>query len=203
MQKLCNYFHENYYMVFDSMVVLDNQWCVLGVHDNQISPGLVKVSISEALAHFDGADRIVNHLAVSSVAADLSGFGRIKLEAETAMQFGKAFEPESQIYFYDDYMVYDLFSQSIDNRVMVRLYNDVIKWITQYDNENKTELMETLRTLVASDFNMQIAAERLFIHRNTLYRRIEKLRELLDLNSHNLQNYLMLQIAVRLQRLLQ
>lgn len=202
LQKLYNFLNENYYMVFDSMVVLDSRRCILDIHDSRISPGLMRVSILEALEQFHGMDGAAERLAVSSIAADLSDLGRLKEEAEAALRFGKAFEPDTGTYFYDDYMIYDLFSRSIDNRIVVKLYDDIIKRVTIYDAEHKTALMKTLRALVMSDFNMQATAEKLFIHRNTLYRRIEKLKELLGIDFHSSQNYLILQIAVRLQQLL-
>ena len=178
-QQFYKYLCDNAQVVFDSVVILNHRWCILGLRDARVSSGLMKEAILDAVSQFHGNSAC--HFAVSSVAADLSEIGRIKGEAEAAMRFGKVFDPDLQIYFYDNYMIYHLFSRSIDNPVMIKLYEDVIKRVTIYDAEHKTSLIETLRELVLSDFNMQVTAKRLFIHRNTLYRRIEKLEELLDL----------------------
>ncbi len=201
LQKLYQYIHKNCHVVFSSMVILDNHWCILGVQDFRISRGFMKESLLEAFSQFVRDEKTKWHFSVSSIASDLSEISRAKGEAEAAMRFGKVFDPESPVYFYDNYMIYHLFSRSIDNQVMVKLYEDVIKRVTIYDAEHKTALIETLRELVLSDFNMQVTADRLFIHRNTLYRRIERLKELLSLDFHSSRNCLILQIAVRLQQL--
>lgn len=198
-QQFYKYLCDNAQVVFDSVVILNHRWCILGLRDARVSSGLMKEAILDAVSQFHGNSAC--HFAVSSVAADLSEIGRIKGEAEAAMRFGKVFDPDLQIYFYDNYMIYHLFSRSIDNPVMIKLYEDVIKRVTIYDAEHKTSLIETLRELVLSDFNMQVTAKRLFIHRNTLYRRIEKLEELLGLDFQSSRNDLILQIAVRLQQL--
>jgi carbohydrate diacid regulator len=48
--------------------------------------------------------------------------------------------------------------------------------------EKSPELIETLHALVKNDMNLRQTAEELFLHRNTVVFRMEKLKELLDFN---------------------
>ena len=181
---------------------INEEFYILGIRSNSRVYEELKESVDELMTAF--ALRIGHPIkaAVSSVAANLSELARVRTEAEVTMRFGRMFEPEANLYYYDNYIVYHLLSRATGNRVVIKLYDDIIRRITIYDAEHKTALVETLRVLAMSDFNMQQAAEKLFIHRNTLYKRIEKLSELLDMDFHSTGNYLIFQIAVRLQQLL-
>lgn len=196
------FLQDNKSLLFDMATEINEEFYILGIRSNSRVYEELKESVDELMTAF--ALRIGHPIkaAVSSVAANLSELARVRTEAEVTMRFGRMFEPEANLYYYDNYIVYHLLSRATGNRVVIKLYDDIIRRITIYDAEHKTALVETLRVLAMSDFNMQQAAEKLFIHRNTLYKRIEKLSELLDMDFHSTGNYLIFQIAVRLQQLL-
>ena len=51
-----------------------------------------------------------------------------------------------------------------------------------YDRKNKTELLDTLRVYLESGSNAAEAAKKLFIHRNTLYQRMKKIEEIIQVD---------------------
>ena len=73
-----------------------------------------------------------------------------------------------------------------------------------YDQDNHTELIATLEKLIDCGWDIKMAAEQLFIHRNTLLKRREKIERLLKgdlgmgkiaalqigLNAYNILKYL-------------
>ncbi|MCR5106448.1 MAG: PucR family transcriptional regulator ligand-binding domain-containing protein [Eubacterium sp.] len=62
--------------------------------------------------------------------------------------------------------------------------------IEKYDNANGTSLEETLLTYYMNGFNTVRTAEALFIHRNSLLRRLEKIEALLEINLSDYMEYL-------------
>lgn len=54
--------------------------------------------------------------------------------------------------------------------------------LEEYDRMFNTSLMETLRALLAEDFNWTRTAARLYVHVNTLRYRYEKIRQILDMD---------------------
>lgn len=54
--------------------------------------------------------------------------------------------------------------------------------LLKYDQENKTELLKTLAIYLEYKNNIEIALEKLYIHRSTLFYRIKKIKELCELN---------------------
>lgn len=79
-------------------------------------------------------------------------------------------------------------------------YQESVERVASYDARKGTTLLETLDTYLSCGGNIARAAERLYVHRNTLVQRLEKLHELLRLDPHDSDHWLALHIALRLRR---
>lgn len=62
------------------------------------------------------------------------------------------------------------------------LNNRVLQLLLNYDRTNNTGYVETLRVYLANSCNVTQTAKRLFIHRHTLLKRLNKIREIGDVN---------------------
>lgn len=82
-------------------------------------------------------------------------------------------------------------------------YQDCVERVASYDARNKgTSLLQTLDTYLACGGNITRAAEQLYVHRNTLVQRLEKLQhDLLGFDPHDSNHWLPLRIALELRRL--
>ncbi|MDQ0244343.1 purine catabolism regulator [Bacillus fengqiuensis] len=88
-------------------------------------------------------------------------------------------EPNSSIHFYDDlhmYRVLSLIQQPKDLRDVMMEY---LEPVLTYDQQYNGKLMETLKIYLECNGSKQETAKRLFVVRQTLYHRIEKLEKLL------------------------
>lgn len=82
-------------------------------------------------------------------------------------------------YFYEDFHLFRLISimnKQVDLREFVLEY---LHPVLEYDKRTNGKLFETLRTYLACNGSKQETAKRLFVVRQTLYHRIEKLEKLL------------------------
>ncbi|KAA9147631.1 hypothetical protein F6B41_26040 [Microbacterium lushaniae] len=70
--------------------------------------------------------------------------------------------------------------------------------VFRHDSERQTELIKTLRVLVAEDFSIVRAARVLFVHQNTVKHRIGQIAELTNLETSRLDVRAQLWIAVTL-----
>ncbi|WP_177184721.1 PucR family transcriptional regulator [Sporolactobacillus nakayamae] len=61
-------------------------------------------------------------------------------------------------------------------------FSNILEPIILYDQKHQTALLETIECFLKSNCNYKSASELLFIHRNTLTYRIEKIEELLNCN---------------------
>jgi PucR family transcriptional regulator, purine catabolism regulatory protein len=69
--------------------------------------------------------------------------------------------------------------------------------LLEYDARRHTHLMETLRTLLDNHFAVQPTAEALFIHRNTLQKRLRRIESLLGVYLTNIDDMMELYLGLR------
>jgi purine catabolism regulator len=82
-------------------------------------------------------------------------------------------------YFYEKLGVYRLLFELNNSNQLQPFIDDYIAPVIAYDEQNDSELYETLRAYLDCSGSKKETAERLFIVRQTLYHRLEKLEGLL------------------------
>jgi len=68
--------------------------------------------------------------------------------------------------------------------------------IKQYDEENNTQLLPTFKMLILSDMDTIGAAEKLFLHKNTVLQRKKKISKLFKYDPFSMPYRLQFQIAI-------
>jgi purine catabolism regulator len=85
----------------------------------------------------------------------------------------------SQCHFYDDLHIFRLISLLNKHINLREIVMEYLEPVLTYDDMYNGKLLETLKTYLACNGSKQETAKRLFIVRQTLYHRIEKLEKLL------------------------
>ena len=67
----------------------------------------------------------------------------------------------------------------MENEKSAELYTLSIRSLVEYDKQNATNMVETLDCYFACNCNVSETAKALFIHRNTLIYRIDKIKSIL------------------------
>jgi purine catabolism regulator len=86
---------------------------------------------------------------------------------------------KEKIYFYEDLHLYRLISQISKHVDLQELVMEYLQPVIQYDKKYNGKLLETLKTYLECNGSKQESANKLFIVRQTLYHRLEKLENLL------------------------
>lgn len=142
------------------------------------------------------------HLAagISGPAKSLAEWPSVYDEALQAMQLGERLQLRQFVQF-SSLGVYQLLVQ-LELFPMVREFTDrVIGSLVAYDRKRSSSLVKTMDAYFAHHGNISQTAESLFIHRNTLLYRLERIQELTrhDLNQPNMR--LALHLALKLWQL--
>ena len=68
----------------------------------------------------------------------------------------------------------------------LRPFRELIEHVEAYDHEHNSDLIRTLRVFFATNANVSEAADRLYLHRNSLPYRLARVQEItgLDLKDH-------------------
>jgi DNA-binding PucR family transcriptional regulator len=96
--------------------------------------------------------------------------------------------------------IYKYMFHGDNQREILDYCNNKLDKIIKYDNANGTFLEETLLTYYMNGFNTVRAAEALYIHRNSLLHRLEKIEELLDIKLTDYMEYLDLINSILVKR---
>jgi purine catabolism regulator len=103
---------------------------------------------------------------------------------------------ESKSYFYDDLHLYRIISLINKHTDMQEIVMEYLEPVMEYDKKYNGKLMETLKTYLACNGSKQETAKKLFVVRQTLYHRIEKIEKLLGSNFMNPEKRLAIEIMI-------
>ena len=109
-------------------------------------------------------------------------------EARQALSLGRFRQPENGITCYEDLGVLKLLSH-IRAEELDDFAQETLEALIAYDSHNDTDLLRTLEIYFQENESLTLAAEKLFIHANTLRNRLKKIESILgvELNQADVQ----------------
>ncbi|QZY56628.1 PucR family transcriptional regulator [Crassaminicella profunda] len=138
-----------------------------------------------------GVSKIFDSLDKLSIAYDEA---RFCLENGLKLEMGN-------IQLFDDLIVYYVLNEIARHPQLIRLYEDTIKKLKDHDINYGTELVKTISSYIENNNNVLKTAEDLYIHRNTLYKRIRKIESIIDLNIKSSDKNLIMSLGLKLHKL--
>lgn len=116
---------------------------------------------------------------ISNTFHDFFDSRRYRLQAEDAMHFGQKTDPSLWRYDFCDYVKEYTLSQCTAQYSARDLCPRNLQILLDYETKHPGgELMETLYQYYACQFNAQLAAHKLFIHRTTFFYRLNKIQKI-------------------------
>ncbi|RYM04974.1 PucR family transcriptional regulator [Sporolactobacillus sp. THM7-7] len=101
------------------------------------------------------------------------------IEAKQAMAIGTKLNQGGGVYSFQDMEVYHLILEASAYVDFDKMIQDKIGSIVRHDKENNTQLLDTLYQFLACGGNVNETADHLFIHRNTVKYRLDRVREII------------------------
>lgn len=142
------------------------------------------------------------NIGVSKICNNLKYLNYAYEEAEFSLKIGKKLNYDRNVFYYNDYIIYHLLYEIGDHPTLLKIYRNTVERLIDYDFKNNSELLYTTKVYIDNDFNINQASEKLFIHRNTLYKRIDRINSILDFDINKSENSLILQISLKLNEIL-
>ncbi|MFC5604706.1 helix-turn-helix domain-containing protein [Sporosarcina koreensis] len=136
--------------------------------------------------------------AISQVKDYLKGFN----EAKKAAEFAHSFQFKAPIVHFKELGIIGLLFNTENTEYMKEFMDRHLGKIITYDEQNKAELLKTLEVFLDNESAIQLSAEKLHIHYNTLRYRLSRIEEILEIDLAHTQNRLNLQIAIIIHRLI-
>ncbi len=124
-------------------------------------------------------------------------------EAHEAQQMGQHLKREGGVTHFNDLGVYRYLYKIARMDDLRDMYQDQVGRIATYDRRKGTDLLDTLETYLECAGNLTRTSNRLFVHRNTLIQRLERLQSLCEIDLQERSNWLTLQVAIKVYKLRQ
>lgn len=125
----------------------------------------------------------------------IEDFKKSYQEARNVMAVSKIASKEEKVYFYEDLGIYSLIAQISNGKFLDDYVESRIGKLIKADQMQEGELCETLEAYLNHNCNANATAEALFIHRNTMRYRMDKIKKILDDELSDMSVFLELKLA--------
>jgi sugar diacid utilization regulator len=122
---------------------------------------------------------------VSPVFTDYSELYYYFCCAQTALSISKDNTAEDAVIYYQDYAIKDMLGRYLANSVPEAFRPIGYLFLLEYDEKHGTAFRQTLRCLLENNLNVSRTAQQLFMHRNTIIRNINLLKERFGIDVHD------------------
>ncbi len=134
-------------------------------------------------------------IGVSNVFSDVTLFSERYAQAKNALKLGSALDKKKRLFEYRHFQIYDLLKHCGDSQELRLFCHDALERLRRYDLENDSSLYDTLRVYLDCGKSIKLAAERMFIHRNSMVYRLEKITRIGRIDLEDPETCLLLQIS--------
>jgi purine catabolism regulator len=117
-------------------------------------------------------------------------------EARHSLSLGRRLHGRGSVTLYADLGVYALLHAGAEREAFVRFAESQIAPLDGYDRKHKTDLLKTLRLYFDIGENVKEAAERLSVHRHTIFYRLNQISQILKVDLRLPRDQLSLRTAL-------
>ncbi|MFE8697579.1 PucR family transcriptional regulator [Cytobacillus sp. FJAT-53684] len=123
-------------------------------------------------------------------------------EANEVIRLMQQVNEKKEISHFEDYSVYHLLDSNIKISALEDFFTKCIGKIFEHDKMHGTSYIATLENYFINNLNVSETAKAMFLHRNTLIYRIDKIKEILNTDLKHSEELLRIQIALKIFRIL-
>lgn len=116
-------------------------------------------------------------------------------QAHAALELGHKLNPEEPIYLYSNYQIFDLLSEVRNPDRLDRFCLPALAILRQYDHENSSQLYKTLRVFLDKGCNIKLTSESLYIHRNSLVYRLNRITDMCQIDLSDIDTLFLLRLS--------
>ena len=140
-----------------------------------------------------------SYVAIGSTVTDLKNVSSSFKEARLAQEVGKIFEEEQRVVNYDNLGIGRLIYQ-LPLPLCRMFINEMLQGFSIEDIDE--EMFTTVTKFFDNDLNVSETSRELFIHRNTLVYRLEKIRKLTGLDLREFDHAIIFKVALMVKKYL-
>ncbi len=132
---------------------------------------------------------------ISNVFHDIRNLRTALNEAEDALEAGMSVDPGRRFYYFEEFGVYVMIRNQKKREDIRRYIHPAIPLLKTYDNENDSQLVETLSEYLRCNNSIKDTADALFLHRNSVIYRLKKIEEVGQIRLDDVHTRFLLQLS--------
>ncbi|UPO90778.1 sugar diacid recognition domain-containing protein [Niallia sp. Man26] len=175
--------HQHYIILLKRIVLKNGVW-------NQAA---TRAELERWMSYLEKQEELAVKFSLGTYYSGLEGIRISYQEAVHSLKVGKKLDPDKNIYSSEDRKLPIFLSQAKEQGLDVK-FGTYIERLKQQDK--KGELLETLLMYVEENGDVNKVAARLFIHRNTLRYRLERINELTGKDPRKIKELVELYLSV-------
>ena len=138
-------------------------------------------------------------IGIGTAVDNIKDLARSYKEAQTAIEVGKVFDTEKTVISYENLGIGRLIYQ-LPTTLCEMFLQEVFKYGSLESLDHET--LMTIQCFCENNLNVSETSRKLFVHRNTLVYRLEKIRKLTGLDLREFDNAITLKVALMVKRYL-
>jgi len=139
-------------------------------------------------------------IGISNSFCDIENFANYYNQAHSALLLGQKLKSSSSTCKYCDYQIFDLFTETKNPQNLGKFCHPALGILRRTDLENHSELYKTLCVYIEHSCSIKLTSEALFIHRNSLVYRLNRIIELCHLNLADANTLFLLRLSFLIDR---
>lgn len=146
--------------------------------------------------------KLTVQVGIGDVANGMDEIPRSYKEAQDALTYGGMLRNGCSIVAFSELGVFRILCKFAERNSLEEFVPKPLLKILKYDQENEADLLKTLQVFLECNGNASKAAKELFIHYKTILYRLERIKEVAQLDLEDNQNRLELEMGLKMLHLL-
>lgn len=169
-------------------------------------PEQLRISLEELcmkiLKNISSDFQLTASIGIGNVYKNIQDFKKSYEEAQKVLMIQKNTASKNSVQFYKNLGIYMILLEIKDHPALTNFYQQVLGKLCEYDDMNDSELIKTLEVYLNENQSIHHAAEKLFIHRNTLKYRLNKIESLCQCSLQDPTDIFHFRFAFYIQKLI-
>ncbi|NLC65366.1 MAG: hypothetical protein GX752_00330 [Clostridium sp.] len=181
---------------------------ILPIHKSVFFENYILILLSfegDFLKHFKENDKFISFIekqnitiSVSSKFADILDLPHIYRQCVDTLDIIAKLNLKENLYSNEDFKFYNILHNINSEINILDFCSSKLLKIIDWDKENDTEYFDTIRSYLKANRNAVQSSKDLFIHRNTINYRLNKIKEIADIDFDDMEELFMINTSIKI-----
>ncbi|WP_455797192.1 PucR family transcriptional regulator [Clostridium butyricum] len=186
------------------MILIQNEFAVAVIPKEMFSEDLLTVILKNIIKNIEMKYKVKISVGVGDSYNYIDEIKTSYKEAKETIKLSKILNLDKNnngnIYYYHNLGIYSFITQINNDKFLDDYKNRKLKLLEDSDKMQDSSLCETLEAYLANNCNANATAESLFIHRNTMRYRMEKIKKLTNIDFNDISLLLEFRLAFAIKK---